>query len=219
MSGLFEYTSKKSILFTISCLILLSPASHHHLILSFTHSHLPLTLVKTEVLELWPQQPPFATPKNRIGKMSSAAASSQLKSKGSLPQVLSPVKLHSTLAAQSPGHNSIRVVTNAEMSSFGLNPEDKMPFTPDASQTSCRLLLNSTQITDSPRMDATSQLSERSLHVCNLSPISLEKNDGASTRFLNENVQPRMEWMSKAVTQSLFPPLKKESTCRWDRTK
>ncbi|TFK08397.1 ubiquitin-conjugating enzyme E2 variant 1 isoform d [Platysternon megacephalum] len=142
--------------------------------------------------------------------MSSAAASSQLKSKGSLPQVLSPVKLHSTLGAQSPGHNSIRVVTNAEMSSFGLNPEDTMPFTPEASQTSCRLLLNSTQITDSPRMNATSQVSERSLHVSNLSPIFLEKNDSASTRFLDENVQPRMEWMNKAVTQSLFPPLKRK---------
>ncbi|XP_065428667.1 kinesin-like protein KIF14 isoform X4 [Chrysemys picta bellii] len=142
--------------------------------------------------------------------MSSAAAPSQLKSKGSLPQVLSPVKLHSTLGTQSPGHHSIKVLTNAEMSSFGLNPEDTMPFTPEASQTSCRLLLNSTQITNSPRMNATSQVSERSLHVSNLSPISLEKNDRAPTRFLDENVQPRMEWMSKTVTQSLFPPLKRK---------
>nr|XP_023964756.1 kinesin-like protein KIF14 [Chrysemys picta bellii] len=142
--------------------------------------------------------------------MSSAAAPSQLKSKGSLPQVLSPVKLHSTLGTQSPGHHSIKVLTNAEMSSFGLNPEDTMPFTPEASQTSCRLLLNSTQITDRPRMNATSQVSERSLHVSNLSPISLEKNDRAPTRFLDENVQPRMEWMSKTVTQSLFPPLKRK---------
>ncbi|KAG6938220.1 kinesin family member 14 [Chelydra serpentina] len=147
---------------------------------------------------------------NRIGKMRRAAASSQLKSKGSLPQVLSPVKLHSMLGAQAPGHNSIRDVTNAEMSSFGLNPEDTMPFTPEASQTSCRLLLNSTQITDRPRMNATSPVSERSLHVSNLSPISLDRNDRASTRFLDENVLPRMEWMSKAVTPSLFPLLKKK---------